>query len=532
MSNKVDEIREQMGKLHKKYNPFTDFNFENDLSIEEYVYHLGDWFKGLLNQFKALEDKANEVTEEASSSASAAADSAEAAADSAEAAASSASAAADSAEAAADSEINAKAYADNIADPVSGIVTTWLNTNITEDPTVVIDTSLTVAGAAADAKATGDAITDSTKEKIIYKTRPGYINVTGTHVGAGAETQEVYTNKLPCFTGDTVTYSFVWENREAKWAAVGFFDENVRFISRSPALFSGTLTSYSGTFTIPANAYYYAVSWRTYGNCTAEFSYTGSVYAIRNRIDKGLVYESTCGEWDTGNMNPDQYTNNEVVIAIGFRPITDFIPVKHGKIFVKKDSAYTSELYCQIAQYDEGKNRLENIAFSILNHSKLFELSPDAAYVRLIFDGHVQPNSSDSPTPAAIIPYVSWYTNYWDEALTPIIVGKTLPSWDMENMTFTIPNDCIFLKQGKAVRPSVLIGASNDTVLNIPTNSSAQKLYFNLSTNEYVWHLWSDVISYPDDLILVAVFRTNQGYSSVGSIAITCPYEIDGKAWP
>ena len=151
--------------------------------------------------------------------------------------------------------------------------------------------------------------------------------------------------------------------------------------------------------------------------------------------------------------------------------------------------------------------------------------------MRLIFDGHVQPNSSDSPTPAAIIPYVSWYTNYWDEALTPIIVGKTLPSWDMENMTFTIPNDCIFLKQGKAVRPSVLIGASNDTVLNIPTNSSAQKLYFNLSTNEYVWHLWSDVISYPDDLILVAVFRTNQGYSSVGSIAITCPYEIDGKRY-
>lgn len=65
MSNKVDEIREQMGKLHKKYNPFTDFNFENDLSIEEYVYHLGDWFKGLLNQFKSLEDTANEVNEQA-----------------------------------------------------------------------------------------------------------------------------------------------------------------------------------------------------------------------------------------------------------------------------------------------------------------------------------------------------------------------------------------------------------------------------------------------------------------------------------
>lgn len=77
MSNTVDEIREQMGKLHKKYNPFTDFNFENDLSIEEYVYSLGDWFKGLLNQFKSLEDTANEVTEEAATSASAAAESAE-----------------------------------------------------------------------------------------------------------------------------------------------------------------------------------------------------------------------------------------------------------------------------------------------------------------------------------------------------------------------------------------------------------------------------------------------------------------------
>ena len=63
MSNKVSEIREQMGKLHKKYNPFTDFNFENDLSIEEYVYSLGEWFKGLLNQFKSLEDKTNEAIE-------------------------------------------------------------------------------------------------------------------------------------------------------------------------------------------------------------------------------------------------------------------------------------------------------------------------------------------------------------------------------------------------------------------------------------------------------------------------------------
>lgn len=39
-------------------------------------------------------------------------------------------------------------------------VSTWLEENIHEDPTVVIDTSLSVSGAAADAKAAGDEITD------------------------------------------------------------------------------------------------------------------------------------------------------------------------------------------------------------------------------------------------------------------------------------------------------------------------------------------------------------------------------------
>ena len=50
----------------------------------------------------------------------------------------------------------AKDYADNIADPVSGIVTDWLADHITNPSNPPIDTSLTVGGAAADAKVTGD----------------------------------------------------------------------------------------------------------------------------------------------------------------------------------------------------------------------------------------------------------------------------------------------------------------------------------------------------------------------------------------
>ena len=43
---------------------------------------------------------------------------------------------------------------------VSNLVTNWMAENITEDPTVVIDSSLTISGAAADAKKTGDEISD------------------------------------------------------------------------------------------------------------------------------------------------------------------------------------------------------------------------------------------------------------------------------------------------------------------------------------------------------------------------------------
>ena len=51
-------------------------------------------------------------------------------------------------------------FADIVAPYIPPRVTEWLEANITEPTGVVIDTSLTVSGACADAKATGDAIND------------------------------------------------------------------------------------------------------------------------------------------------------------------------------------------------------------------------------------------------------------------------------------------------------------------------------------------------------------------------------------
>lgn len=73
-------------------------------------------------------------------------------------------AAKDEAETAAQSARNAaeeaKDYAENIADPVGGIVADWIAENLSQETGYVIDASLTVEGAAADAKATGLAISD------------------------------------------------------------------------------------------------------------------------------------------------------------------------------------------------------------------------------------------------------------------------------------------------------------------------------------------------------------------------------------
>lgn len=65
--------------------------------------------------------------------------------------------AADDAETASTSAESAQDYAEHIADPVGGLVTTWLDENI-EPTTPPVDASLTIQGAAADAKKTGDEI--------------------------------------------------------------------------------------------------------------------------------------------------------------------------------------------------------------------------------------------------------------------------------------------------------------------------------------------------------------------------------------
>lgn len=107
----------------------------------------------------------------------------------------------ESAEAAAESEAAAKNYADNIADPVSGLVTTWLSDHITNPSNPPIDTSLSVAGAAADAAKVGEL--KSAVEDLDHCLFQPERDISGVTVSIGAiqGTGATWANSKYCRTG-------------------------------------------------------------------------------------------------------------------------------------------------------------------------------------------------------------------------------------------------------------------------------------------------------------------------------------------
>ena len=135
-----------------------------------------DWIIRKIKNVETAEANSQASAEASAESAAASQLSADASLASQEAAHQSELNASQSAENAADSEATAKNYADNIADPVSGIVTQWLADNITPT-TPAVDSSLTIAGAAADASVTGDRFDNvdddlfiMSHEKMVYDT--------------------------------------------------------------------------------------------------------------------------------------------------------------------------------------------------------------------------------------------------------------------------------------------------------------------------------------------------------------------------
>lgn len=102
---------------------------------------------------------------------------------------------------AAASATQAQQYAEHIGDPVAGLVTQWLQTHVDPATGYVIDDTLTIAGAAADAKATGDRI------GVIENSVFADIDVSVVHNNT-SDNWTLRSNSLPTQTGWTETETY------------------------------------------------------------------------------------------------------------------------------------------------------------------------------------------------------------------------------------------------------------------------------------------------------------------------------------
>lgn len=203
-----------------------------------------DW---IVNKIKNVE------TAEANSAASAAdANAAKvAAAGSATAANNSKTAAAGSATAAAASAQTAQNLVDQLDTTIAADVETWLNTHVTPTSPIVDDT-LTIQGAAADAKKTGDEITDLKSEIGMWYHKRAWVNVSNPYIQIDGSISKVYFKLVKPINGVSVTVNgsddgwqtqhFVYfSNSTVFTAELNTSYDTFRFAVALPQAFTGDL---------------------------------------------------------------------------------------------------------------------------------------------------------------------------------------------------------------------------------------------------------------------------------------------------
>lgn len=146
-----------------------------------------------------------------------------------------------------------------VAAQIPNLVTAWLNLHIVQPVEVIIDDSLTISGAAADAKTVGDAISElkSALTPIVPGWNYGYKTNTGA-TGGTSGTDRQYSDPILCPEGSTVYY--VGETDHGTVAGICFYDINMNFISGISN--SGT-TGTEQTATAPSNSWYCIISTKT-----------------------------------------------------------------------------------------------------------------------------------------------------------------------------------------------------------------------------------------------------------------------------
>lgn len=325
---------------------------------DPYSYDL----KWLVEKTKEWKDPLDSA-ERAKASEEAAAGSAQRASDEADRSAGAADRSEGSAEASATSALTAKEYAENIGDPVNGIVTDWLTANV--DPVgsaVVVDSSLSISGAAADAKVTGLELKPlkamrkwAGKNYLDMSTalENTSINSVGEIVTAATPTPWSTEAFLPIDPSETYVIS---SNGSLKSVLiVAYYDSNKDFISRDINVTS---------FTTPATTAYFRITTQPSG------------LFDKPMVEKGSTPTAFVPYWETNNeeitvitdrsLEGRSLSNNLIKKRdIDLKNLTEIAPYDGG----------TGYIY-----YDTGLQTIVDNRMSGIQYNKIFKVEENKCY--------------------------------------------------------------------------------------------------------------------------------------------------------
>lgn len=243
------------------------------------------------------------------------------------------------------SAVSAKYFLDTLGEEVAPAVSDWLDENITQPTNPVIDASLSVSGAAADAKVTGDKINDL---KRIAPT-PVYTWGRKTITNAGVisnSNYQVLSDIIPCHSGDKII------NNTATRDGNGIYF-TMSICTYSNGVFQSKIGILSDReYIIPENIDGFRINFGRAPASGVQFTDADLNYIVVNYFMQAVSYQT------------------EIEIKNELTELENYVSSLEGKYFV-----YTE--YEESAHYWTASGALDT---STLTHSQLLKIIPNKKF--------------------------------------------------------------------------------------------------------------------------------------------------------